>query len=465
MLTENTHHGAERVKKIMNGAQSVFFIGIGGINMSSLAHLTHIGGKKVSGSDRTESAVTKRLEAEGIKVFYRHAAENTEGCDVIVYTVAIPDDNPEYSAAREKGIPTVSRADYLGYIMTEYVRRMGIAGTHGKSTTTSMTAEIFMRGGGDPTVLSGAELCSMGGAYRIGKRENFIFEACEYRDSFLDFNPTVAAVLNIEEDHLDYFGGLDAIKRSFKNYISLPSVECAIVNADDKNCLDIIEDYSKRAVTFAISADADYRAEDIRQSERGYCFDIVKRGERLCSVALSVPGKHNIYNALAAAAIADGAGISPDAISEALSAFGGASRRMEYKGRFMGAAVYDDYAHHPTEIRASVDGARSLCDGKLTVVFQSHTRNRTEALFDGFVEALGGADKVIVADIYDARTDSSSVSASDLAEALGEKGEYVGGNAAIAARLRQTVSPDDVLVIMGAGDIGKLFAHLGELEK
>ncbi len=472
MLTENTHYGTEVIRSIMEGCRGVFFIGIGGINMSSLAHITHSAGYYTAGSDRTRSRLCERLEGEGINISYTHRAENIEGCDVIVYTVAIPDDNPEYAAARSKGLPCISRADYMGYLMTGYERRVGVAGMHGKSTCTSMCAGIFMDAGDDPTVLSGAELAKMGGAYRVGSRHSMIFEACEYRDSFLDFYPTIAVLLNIEPDHLDYFKDIEQIKDSFEAYARRPGCEWVVANADDGNVREVVERAGVRAVTFSLhSTSADYLASNISVEGGRYSFDVLRRGEFLCRVSLGIPGRYNISNALAAIAAADLCYIPAEDIVKSLAGFTGASRRMEYKGRLNGARVYDDYAHHPTEIRASLEGIASLRaadedeTGELVCVFQSHTYNRTAALYDEFVASFGDADRVIVADIYNARVgEDFGMSAEKLAMGIGANAEYVGDMAAIAEYLKENIEPGDTLVIMGAGDICKLFDMM-ELDK
>lgn len=471
MLTENTHLGAEAIGAIMDKSRGVFFIGIGGINMSSLAHLTHKAGYYTAGSDRTRSKLCEKLESEGIKVSYEHRAENIEGCDVVVYTVAIPVDNPEYAAAQERGIPCISRADYMGYLMTGYRQRVGISGMHGKSTCTSMCAGIFMDAGVDPTVLSGAELKKMGGAYRVGSGDSLIFEACEYRDSFLDFYPTVAVLLNIEPDHLDYFSDIEHIKNSFEAYVRRPGCEWVVANADDEDVREVVERAGVRAVTFSLhSAAADYLASNITVEGGRYSFDVLRRGEYMCRVCLVIPGRYNISNALAAIAAADLCGIDTETIVRSLGEFTGANRRMEYKGRLNGARVYDDYAHHPTEIRASLEGIASLRaageyeGGDLVCVFQSHTYNRTAALFDEFVTSFEDADRVIVADIYNARVgEDFGMSAEKLAMGIGARAEYVGDMRAIADYLKQTIEPEDTLVIMGAGDICKIFDMI-ELE-
>lgn len=469
MLTENTHFGPDAIRGIMKSCRGVFFIGIGGINMSSLAHLTHAAGFYTAGSDRTRSALCGRLEREGIKITYEHRAENLEGCDVVIYTVAISTDNPEYAAAHERGLPCISRADYMGYLMTDYTHRIGISGMHGKSTTTSMCAALLMDANLDPTVLSGAEYNKMGGAYRVGAHDYFVFEACEYKDSFLDFNPTVAVILNIEPDHLDYFSGIEQIKQSFCAYASRPDVRIVVANADDENVREVIAAAGRETVTFSLhSRSADFVATNISTENGMYNFDVLRRGEFLCRVRMGVAGMHNISNALAAIAVADICGVASDDIVRSLANFRGANRRMEFKGMLNGARVYDDYAHHPTEIRAALDGLCQMMSaedgerGELICVFQSHTYDRTAALFDEFATSFEAADRVIVADIYAAREgDDHGVSAQKLADAIGGRATYVGDMEHIAAYLRENVHPGDTLVIMGAGDISRIFPMLG----
>lgn len=470
MLTENTHYGPDAIRSIMSGCKGVFFIGIGGINMSSLAHLTHAAGFYTAGSDRSRSALCSRLEREGIKISYGHSAQNIEGCDVVVYTVAITQDNPEYAAAQAAGLPCISRADYMGYLMMAYAHRIGVSGMHGKSTTTSMCAALFMDAGYDPTVLSGAEYNKMGGAYRVGGQDYFIFEACEYKDSFLDFNPTIAVILNIEPDHLDYFSGIEQIKQSFTAFASRPGCRYLVANVDDQNVREVAKSAAgTQLVTFSLhSPGADFTATNISTSAGRYTFDVLRRGEFFCRIQLCIAGMYNISNALAAVAVADLCGIAPVDIAHSLNNFQGARRRMEYRGTLNGAAVYDDYAHHPTEIRAALEGLSKLMSagdgerGELVCVFQSHTYDRTAALFDEFANSFDAADRVIVADIYAAREgDTHGVSAEKLAHAIGNRAEYVGDMEHIAEYLKNNINPCDTLVIMGAGDINRLFPMIG----
>ena len=465
MSVENTKLGYQRIAQLLEGRKSVYFIGIGGINMSSLAHITKKMGYEVAGSDRTETELTKRLEAEGIRINYCHSRANAEGFDVFVYTVAISPDNPEYRYALDNGLPCISRADYLGYIMTKYNRRIGIAGMHGKSSCTSMCAEALIKCGAEPTVLSGAELSIMNGAYCVRGGENFVFEACEYMDSFLHFNPTVAVILNIEMDHVDYFKSMEQIRESFSNYASLVGADGTVIyNADDAEVCRALTGVSGRRVSFGIdSADATCRAENIVSNRGRYSFDVIFSGEKLAHIDLSVTGYHNIYNALAAFAACRECGVDADELGKALGGFCGAHRRMEYKGSVCGSQVYDDYGHHPTEISATLAGAKAICEdgGRLFCVYQPHTFSRTAALLDDFATAFQACDRVIFADIYAAREQNIfGVSSELLAKMIGEKATYAGGFSECADVLNNELREGDVCIVMGAGDIYKVFDHL-----
>lgn len=463
MSVSNTHFGKERIGQMLAACHSIFFIGIGGVNMSSLAEISSLRGFRVGGSDRTRTAVTERLEREGLAVFYGHDAKNVEDYDAVVYTVAISEDNPEYVRAKERGVPCISRADYLGYLMTGYERRIGICGMHGKSTCTSMCAQVFMDAEVDPTVLSGAAMKSMGGASRVGGREHFIFEACEYMDSFLDFYPTVAIILNVEMDHVDYFKSMEHIYRSFGQFAAKTGENGVVIaNGDDGNVRRSLVDFTGKVLWFSRrDASADFFAEDVSFSHGRASFDLVANGEKVCRVSLSVTGEHNVYNALAAAAAAYISGISGEDIAKGLANFRGAERRMEYKGKFSGADVYDDYGHHPTEVATTLAGAAQMGYRKLFCVFQSHTYSRTIGLFEEFKGAFTSADEAIIADIYAAReVDTGVVSAGKLADAL-PNGKYVGDLSAIVQYLRDTVTPEDLVIVMGAGDIYKIFPLMG----
>ena len=463
MSVSNTHFGAARINEMLKECNSIFFCGIGGINMSSLAHISLVNGMRVGGSDRTPSALTERLEEEGASIYYSHSAKNVEDYDALVYTVAIGEDNPEYVRAKERGIPVISRADYMGYLMTGYEKRIGVSGMHGKSTATSMCANMLMNANTDPTVLSGAVLAAMGGAYRVGGREQFLFEACEYMDSFLDFNPNIAVILNVELDHVDYFENLEHVKRSYRSFaeIALKNGGCVVANGDDDNVLCAL-DGANSVVYFGINnQSATVRAENIGEKNGKYFFDLVYKNEILCKVELSVSGYHNVYNALATATVGILCGLSPELIASGIKGFTGAARRMELKGVVNGARVYDDYGHHPTEVATTLDGVKKMLDGgRLFCVFQSHTYSRTRALLDDFISALSVADRVIVADIYAARElDTLGITPELLAEQI-EGGVACHGFDNIAKMLQEELSDGDIAVVMGAGDIWRVFEHL-----
>ena len=463
MATPNTHFGAAAIAQMIDGAKHIHFIGVGGVMMSSLALITHERGYSVSGTDRTRTAVTEHLEAEGIRICYEHDAAVAMGADMVVYTVAISPENPEYAYAKAEGIPCVSRADYLGYIMMGYVRRVGVAGMHGKSTCTSMCAQIFVDAGVDPTVLSGATTACLDGAYRIGGREHFIFEACEYMDSFHDFNPSIAVILNVEMEHVDYFKSMEQIRASFGKYADLTGESgFAVVNGDDPEVMKSIEQYVGGVVMFGIENEyATFRAVNLTY-ESGYpAFDILLDGEFFSHIQLSVPGKHNVYNALAAAASAHLCGICSEDIANGLHAFGGAGRRMEYKGRLNGAPVYDDYGHHPTEVAATLQGMAQMGFERVFCVFQPHTYSRTAQLADQFVKAFTDVHSVMLVDIYAAREkDSRGISSAKLASKIGANARYVPEYETIADALCAEVSERDAVIIMGAGDVYRLFEYL-----
>lgn len=457
MAVNNTHLGAEGIARALAGKKAIYFLGIGGITMSSLAHVTHIHGFKVGGSDRTLSPLTERLAKEGIEIFEGHRAEQLDGYDVLVYTVAVSAETPELVRAKERGIPVISRSDYLGYIMRSYTRRVGLSGMHGKSTATSMATEVFVAAGADPTVISGAELSSMHGAYRIGGQENFIFESCEYMDSFLDFYPTVAVVLNIELDHVDYFRDLNHVKRSFRAYIEKTrGCGCAVLNADDENVMDMAKDFGGSVLTFGVKNEADIMAKNISFEGGVASFDLC-HGSMKKRVKLAVSGEHNVYNALAAATCGILCGLKTDLIVKGLGNFKGASRRLELKGELNGARVYDDYAHHPTEIAATLRTVRQMGAERVICVYQPHTYSRTKGLYKEFVESLSLADLTIMADIYAAReTDTLGVSSEKLAADIGDNALYFDSFEKIADYLNKNARKGDIVLTMGAGNITNL---------
>ncbi len=469
MALENTHYGAEEIARMLEGTTKLFFAGIGGVSMCSLARISHLRGYQVSGYDRSSSAITAALEKMGIDVYYENDASHIDGCGMLIYTVAIPADTPEYAEAIRRGIPCVSRADYLGYIMSGYGCRIGLSGMHGKTTTTSMTAKIFTDAGLDPTASCGGVMKDVGSEYRIGGNDYFVFEACEYMDSFLDFYPTVAVVLNIEMDHVDYFHSMDQIRNSYAAFMAKTGENgIALVNYCDDDVMKSAEGYKGKLVTFGVETDeADYCAANLVY-ERGCAeYDFVYHGETLTRIKLHVPGAHCVCDSLAAAAAAHLQGVDPQIIRDSLATFEGAGRRMDPMGDAKcGAAIYSDYAHHPTEIATTLDAASQMNFDHVYCVFQPHTYSRTAELFDDFADSLAhkGIDEIIVAPIYSAReTNTYNIASEDLCNAIKERGvkcRFIGQFDDIADYLNKKGADGDMLLIMGAGDITKVIGHL-----
>lgn len=468
MALDNTHFGASKIENILKNKKKLFFDGIGGVSMCSLARISKLRGFEVSGYDRAETDITRQLEAEGITVYYEANASHVNDCDALIYTVAIPEDNPEYKIAIEKGIPRISRADYLGYLMSGYKHRIGVSGMHGKSTTTSMTEAAFSAAGLDPTVSCGALMKDVGSAHRIGGEDFFIFEACEYMDSFLDFYPTLAIILNIEMDHVDYFHSMEQIRASYNAFLKRTNGGTALVNCCDDDVMKAAEGFDGNIVTFGVQEkSADYCADDI--SFVGGCghFSVYLKNELLCKIELKVPGAHCICDALAAAAAAHLCGAEPSLIAKGLSSFEGAGRRMDKCGTAAksGADIYTDYAHHPTEIMTTLAAASEMGYDKVYCVFQPHTYSRTSELFDDFSKSLSGkADEIILAPIYSAReTNIYGVSSEELADAVRSRGQdcrFIGQFEDIAEYLEKTATERDMIIVMGAGDITKVINYL-----
>ncbi len=464
MALENTHYGHEEIRRMMKGCHSVFFIGIGGISMSALAQISRNLGYTVAGSDRAENPQVRALRESGIPVHASHDASNVADYDVVVYTVAIGADNPEYVAAKELGKPLLSRSDYLGYLMISYLNRIGVAGMHGKSTCTAMCAQIFLEAA-DPTVLCGAELPILGNeTCRISRaREHFVFEACEYMDSFLDFNPTLALILNIGLDHVDYFKSMEQIRTSFLRFAERTGENgCVLYNADDEECTLALSEFKGRKLTFSLGGRADFCGRNVLHGKGETSFDFYRGDTKLCRITLHVFGKHNLYNALAAASAAALCGLDPERIASALASFTGARRRMEHRGSIGGADVYDDYGHHPDEIRATLSGAREMGYRRILCAYQPHTYSRTAGLFEEFAHAFRDANHVYLADIYAAREQNVyGVTSEGLSRAIGERAEYCGDFLSVANAIRRDAKRGDLVIVMGAGDIYKVLELLG----
>ncbi|MBR4207807.1 MAG: UDP-N-acetylmuramate--L-alanine ligase [Lachnospiraceae bacterium] len=454
----------------LNKPVKVFFCGIGGISMSGLAEILLSKRFKVAGSDIRDSELTERLEKLGAEIHIGQEASNvSDDTDLFVYTAAISPDNPEFSKAVEKNIPMLTRAELLGEIMHGYGTAVCVSGTHGKTTTTSMVTEIFIKAGMDPTVTVGGMLKDIGGNLRIGSSGNFIAEACEYTNSFHSFFPTIALILNIEEDHMDFFKDINDIRASFKKFASLlPADGTLVINSGIEAYTELTEGLECRVVTFGTDEGADYRATDISFDDRGLCSYTLHRktpdGEETEKIKLSVPGEHNVYNSLAAIAAADAAGADKSAIVPGLESFKGAGRRFEYKGEIGGVTVIDDYAHHPSEIKATLLAAERYPHKRLWVVFQPHTYTRTKAFLDDFAKALSMADEVVLLDIYAAREKNTvGISSADLKDKLDKKGRkavYFKYFDDAEAYLLQHCTAGDLVLTVGAGDVYRIGEHL-----
>ena len=438
----------------------VHFIGIGGISMSGLAEILLGAGFTISGSDRASSELTEHLSALGANINYPQAAANiTDDIDLIVYTAAIHEDNPEFKAAKASGKPMLTRAELLGEIMENYSRSITVAGTHGKTTTTSMVSQILLETASDPTISVGGILDAIHSNVHVGDSDIFITEACEYTNSYHSFFPKYNIILNVEADHLDFFKNLENVRASFKKFAENTSADgVLIINNEIDDVNYFTQDVKCKVITYALKGDANMVPSDISYNEKGYAsFTPVFNGTPLERVSLNVPGDHNISNALSAIALCLEMGIDYNHIIAGLAKFGGAHRRFEYKGTFNGATVIDDYAHHPTEIKASLAAAKNYPHGRLIVCFQSHTYTRTLSFLDDFAQALSAADMVVLADIYPAREpDIYGVSAKDIAdriEKLGTEVHYLGSFDACEKFLEKNLINNDLLITMGAGDV------------
>lgn len=440
--------------------KKIHMIGIGGVSMSGIAEILVNWGFSVSGSDRTDSELLHILKNSGIQIFIGHNAQNVVGADCVVYTAAISKDNPELVHAKELGIPTIERSDFLGELTRCYKNTIAISGTHGKTTTTSLVSLCFIEALRDPSIQVGAIIKELGGNYRVGNSENFIIEACEYVESFLKFSPRSEIILNIDNDHLDYYKNLENIKKAFIKYVKLlPEDGHLIINADDLNCLDLPV-YSKApAIKYGIeNDDVDFLAQNIVFSEDGFPeFDVYKYGEFFGHFKLSIPGRHNVLNALACIALCNAYDISAETIKSAIENFKGADRRFEFKGMVNGAKVFDDYGHHPTEVSATAKALKNKKYNESWVVFQPHTYSRTFNLLNDFANALLSFDHIIVTDIYAAReTNTYNISSKDLADAiinLGKNAQYIPTLEDCAKYLKENVKENDIVLTLGAGTV------------
>ena len=439
---------SEKLKRYLVPGKRVHLVGIGGVSMRPLGLVLKGMGLEVTGSDMSSSASTDELVDKGIHVYIGHQAENVAGAACVIRTAAVHNDNPEIAAARAAGIPVFERAQAWGVIMQAYKNAVCISGTHGKTTTTSMVTHILMEAQMDPTVMIGGYLPLLYAGHRVGNGDTIVLESCEYCDSFLNFVPPLAVVLNIEEDHLDYFKDLRAIEHSFHSFAEMATTGI-LANGDDQNTLDAME--GLKYITFGIDARDAVHGENYSTDWRE--FDVICNGEHYCHLDLQVVGRHNALNALAAAGTAWMLGIPGDVVAAGLARFTGAGRRMEFKGKFNGADVYDDYAHHPGELAATIDAVRSMGYDRVVVAFQPHTYTRTTALFDDFVRELQKPDQVVLAEIYAARErNTTGISSMDLVDKI-PGAVYCETLPQVTEYLRQIAREGDVILTVGAGDI------------
>lgn len=437
----------------------IHFIGIGGVSMSGLAEILITEGFKISGSDSKESHILNRLMKLGATIYIGHEKENIQNADLIIYTDAISKDNTELAAAIESDSQLVDRATFLGALMKNYSNSIAVSGTHGKTTTTSMIASITKGLDLNPTMLIGGNLNEIGGNVRLGSKDYILTEACEYKANILKYYPTMAIILNMDEDHLDYFKDMNHIIETFKGYVSnLREEDDLIINADDENASKIIESSKAKLVTFGVKNKADYRAEYISFSDSGLAtFTLNIRDEEFYPVKLNVMGTHNVYNAIAAIAATHSLGVPIDVIIENILHYRGVNRRLELKGYYNDIQVLDDYAHHPTEIRACLEAVKQNASGNIYCIFQPHTFTRTKILLDSFSKSFKDADKVIITDIYAAREiDNGEIHSRDLANAVSKTGTdciYISSFEEIEDYLLKNVQANDIILTMGAGNI------------
>ncbi len=442
----------------------IHLIGIGGISMSAIAETLHNWNYTVTGSDLAQSELTDKLNMHGIKTVIGHDLENAKNSDLIIYSAAISDSDPEMIIAKENNIPLIDRGKFVGYLTKLYKETICVSGTHGKTTTTSMLSICFINAKKDPSIEVGAILNSIGGNYRVGNSDYFILESCEYKANFLKFFPKTEIILNIDNDHLDYYKTFDNIVKTFQDFVSILDEDGLLVtNADDKNCLDLKNITKSKFISYGIdNINANFVAKSISFNSNGFPkFDVYKNNEIYTTIELSVAGKHNILNALACTAVCDYYNISKEVIKSSLKEFTGAERRLEFKGKLnKDVSIFDDYAHHPTEISATANAIKNKTYNKSWVVFQPHTYSRTKSLLDDFAKALSNFDNLIVLDIYAAREQNTfDISSKDLVKKLEEnnkKALYMPDFSEVVSYLKQNVSKNDIIITLGAGTVTQI---------
>lgn len=449
----------DNIKKYKN----IHMIGIGGVSMSGIAAILQNFGFQVTGSDLADSDAVSELQKKGIKVTIGHSLEDVANADAVVYSAAVKQDDPEMLEAKRLGIETIERADFLGALTRCYKDTICISGTHGKTTTTSMVSLCFLEALKDPSIQVGAFLKPLNGNYKVGNSEHFIIEACEYVESFLKFSPKAEIILNIDNDHLDYFKNLENIKNAFVKYVHLlPDDGILVLNGDDHNCLDLANETKAKSITYGINnKNTDFFAVNIVFDNDGFAeFDVYNKDKFYDRIKLHVPGMHNVLNALACIALCDAYGIDNESIKNALLKFTGANRRFEFKGKVNGASIYDDYGHHPTEIIATAKSLMNKKYNKSWVIFQPHTYSRTKNLLTDFAKALLNFDNIILLDIYAAREKNTyGISSQDLADkiiSLGKDAKYFPEFDDCVDYLKNNVKDGDIVMTLGAGTVTKI---------
>ena len=442
------------LERHIKSGQRCHFVGIGGVSMSPLAEILFGMGVNVTGSDISESSATGRLRAVGIDVTVGHSGKNVQGASYIIRTAAARDDNVEIKSARKQGIPVFERAQAWGYIMQRYRHAICVAGAHGKTTTTSMITHMLLAADTDPTIMIGGTLPILDSGYRVGNGDVIVLESCEYYNSFHCFSPTVAIVLNVDADHLDFFKDIDDLKNSFRKFASLvPDDGYIICNRDDDNTMQALAPLGRELFTFGLGENARVRGVNVCHKGRNPSMDVIYDDKLFCKVTLQVPGIHNLKNALAAAAAAISIGIQAEAIEEGLYSYKGVGRRFEFKGSINGADVYDDYAHHPSELHATLDAVASLKYERVILAFQPHTFSRTRALFSDFVTELSRADITFLAQIYAAREKNDVGITSDVLADAVPGARCCATLPEIADEIAAIAREGDIILTAGAGDI------------
>lgn len=444
------------IDDVIKSAKRIHFIGIGGSGMCPLAEILHDKGYYLTGSDNNETDTLKRIRNLGIPVVLGQKAENVDGADMVVFTAALLPDNPELVAAREKGIPTFERSKLFGYFTREYNNCIGVCGTHGKTTVTSMLTHILIDNGFDPSAVIGGKLPLTGTNGRVGKSDILVCEACEYKDTFLDLSPDVSVILNVDRDHMEYFKTLENLEASFRKFADMS--KCVIYNGDDKNTLDSLEGVTgKVMISFGKNDCWDYVAKDVDWKDGAFpCFDVYHKGEKLGRIELSVPGEHNVLNAMAAICTAMFCGATFEQCKISIATFKGAGRRFEYLGTYNGADVVDDYAHHPAELEVTLSAAKKMSYKRVWAVFQPFTFSRTKLHLDAFAKALSIADKVVLTEIMGSREiNTYGISTQDLADEI-PGSVWFDTFQKVCDYVKENAEEGDLILTLGCGDVYKV---------